>query len=830
MITRDIRYALRSFRREPGFVFGVVLNFALAIGATAGMFGLVNRLLFAPPPGITDPERVSLVGLILNNGPESFTVFSTSYPTFQSVAGTAKAFEHAAAFRSDTVTLGRGADIEQVSVVQATGTYFATLGVRAAAGRLFGTGDDVLPAGNDVVVLGHAFWQRKFGGDAAAIGGELLVDGQVLTVVGVAPKGFNGTGLAATDLFVPLSTAMRRSDAGWWTRAGMNVVSIVARLPPGVSTVSATELVSAALRGSDDQSNERLAGTSLQPLDGAPVGRMTAQGRIALWSTGVAIAVLLIATANAGTLLLLRAARRRSEIAVRLALGSRPGLLVRQSLIEGAALALAGALVGVVLSRWLSDAIRVTLLPGLATPEGIVDWTVLVASTLAALGAGLLAGLSPLVQWQRTGLTAALRDGGGHGASRRFLAQHVLVGFQVALCTVLLIGAALFVRSMQRVQAQDLGFSTARLLYVTIDFRGALSGRERDLAYEEAVRRVRTVPGVVSSTVTQGTPFGSHHIPAINIPGYELPPPGQEQLPIMYAATPEYLDVMNVELVEGRLFTEHDTRTAPLVALVNESMARKVWAGQRAVGRCIRAGMGDPGMGDPMTAAAFLPCRQVVGVVRDSRARSLRTEGNEARLMQYYVPFPQVPEMPMPDIPNVHAMLVEVAGDPARMVTPVQRAIHASASVPVFAQVRPYQELLDPQLRSWRLGASLFSIFGTLALGIAALGLFAVVSYLVTQRTQEIGVRLALGGSRRAVAMLVVRDAVKMAAVGAAVGIAVVMFGGPTMESMLFQTSSRDPMIVAAVGLLLLVVAVAAAVVPARRASAVDPMAALRRS
>ena len=830
MISRDIRYAFRSFRREPGFVVGVVLNFALAIGASAGMFGLVNRLLFAPPPGITESERVALVGLILNNGSDAFTVFSTSYPVFQSVAGTVKAFDHAAAFRSDTVTLGRGADIEQVSVVQATGNYFTTLGVRAAAGRLFGTGDDVLPAGNDVVVLGHAFWQRKFSGDAAAIGGLLLVDGQVLTVVGVAPKGFNGTALSATDLFVPLSTAMRRGDAGWWTRAGMNVVSIVARLREDVSTVSAAELVSAALRGTDDQSDDRLTGVSLLPLSGAVNGRMTAQGRIALWSTGVAIAVLLIATANAGTLLLLRAARRRSEIAVRLALGSRPGLLVRQSLIEGVALALAGALVGVVLSRWLSDAIRVTLLPGLAPTDGFIDWRVFITSILAALGAGLLAGLSPLVQWRRTGLTAALREGGGHGSSRRFIAQHVLVGFQVALCTVLLIGAALFVRSMQRVQAQDLGFSTARLLYVTIDFRGALSGRERDLAYEEAVRRVRTVPGVVGATVTQGMPFASHHIPAINIPGYELPPPSQEQLPILYAATPEYLDLMDVELIEGRLFTELDTRTAPLVALVNESMARKVWRGQSAIGRCIRAGMGDPSLGDPMTAASFLPCRQVVGVVRDSRARSLRTEGNEARLMQYYVPFLQVPEMPFPDMPNVHAMLVEVAGDPARLVTPVQRIIHAGASVPVYAHVRPYQELLDPQLRSWRLGASLFSIFGMLALGIAALGLFAVVSYLVTQRTQEIGVRLALGGSRRAVAMLVVRDAVKMTAFGAAFGIVVVMLGGSVMQSMLFQTSSRDPVIVAAVGLLLLGVAIAAAIVPAKRASGVEPMAALRKS
>jgi predicted permease len=492
------------------------------------------------------------------------------------------------------------------------------------------------------------------------------------------------------------------------------------------------------------------------------------------------------------------------------------------------ALALVGALVGLLLSRWIGDALRLTLMPVLAPDERFLDVRVAAMAVVGALVAGALAGLSPVAQWRRRDVALDLRAGVGHGASGRFHAQRLLVGVQVSLCTVLLVGAGLFSRSMRRVQAQDLGFSTARLLYVTIDFRGTLGGPDRDRAYLDAVARVRTIPGVRGATVAQGMPFASHHIPPISIPGYELPPPNVQQLPILYAATPEYLEMMGVTLREGRLFDARDGRGAPLVALVNETLARSAWPGLSAIGRCVRAGMADPSLGDPMAAAAFLPCREVVGVVRDSRARSLRTEGNEARLMQYYVPFEQVPAMPMSDAPNVHAMLVRVDRDPARLVAPVRRMIQDGSSGPVFADVRPYQDLLDPQLRSWRLGARLFSMAGALALVIAAVGLFAVVSYLVSHRTQEIGVRLALGASGRGVAGLVVRDAFRMAAAGTLAGLLVAMAGAPLVRPLLFETSPRDPATLVAAAGLMTGVAVLAALLPARRASRVSPMTSLR--
>jgi predicted permease len=536
--------------------------------------------------------------------------------------------------------------------------------------------------------------------------------------------------------------------------------------------------------------------------------------------------VLLIATANVGTLLLLRTAKRRRDVAVRIALGASHARLARQALVESVLLALLGAVVGLILARWFSGIVRVTLLPNLAPTDRVIDGTVLIVSVVAATGAGLLAGMSPLAQLGRRDLSAELRTG-GHGASGRFVFQNALVALQVALCTLLLVGAGLFVHSLQRVQSQDLGFSTAHLLYVTLDFRGQVSGLDRDFVHAEAAHRLETLPGVTGVTVVEGMPFSSHHIPPISVPGVPSFLSSGVQPPIMYGATPSYLEMMDVTLRQGRLITASDRRGTPLVVLVNETMARSLWPGQRAVGKCVRAGYASSFDSDPETMADAAPCREVVGVVRDSRARSLRIERNEAKLMQYYVPFAQIPVPPVPDFAVVHGILIRTA-DPARLASSVQRAIQSTATLPVYARVRPYQDLIDPQLRSWRLGATLFSAFGVLALGIAAVGLFGVVSYLVTQRTQEIGVRLALGGTGLTVGRLVVWDAVRMAAIGAGAGLVLAMAGAPLVQSMLFQTSAREPVSAIGAALVLLLVAIAAAAVPAWRASQVSPMTALR--
>ena len=829
--TRELRYAARTFRREPTFVAGVVLTFALVIGANATMFGLVQRLMLAPPPGVQDADRVVRVGMVYGSEDGGvFNMSSTSYPVFQALATLGGVFDGVTAIQPDSMTTGRGSELAQISAVRATGQYFTTLGVRPAAGRLFGPDDDQLPSGSDVVVLSYAYWQRRFAGEPGAVGQQLIVDDRPLTIIGVAPRGFNGTELGATDVFVPLTTALRNQGPGWWSNASIRMVTIIGRLRPGVTAATAAPTVAQAIRETtSDGARSQLTAAQLQSIVPGRSARESAQGRIALWLSGVSLVVLLIATANVGTLLLLRAARRRRDVAVRLALGARRSDLARQSLIESVALALVGCGLGLLLSRWFADVVRVTLLPNVASATGIVDPRVLVVSIGVACVAGLLAGLGPILSLGKRDLSHELRAGGGHGSSGRFLFQRALLGVQVSLSIVLIIGAGLFVRSLRRVQSQDLGFSTARLLHVNLDFQTAAPASERDRVYLDAAARIAGVPGVTEVTAVQGMPFSSHNIPPLNIPGYDLPSPAVQQLPIMYAATPAYLDMMDVRLRAGRPFTSRDTTGTPLVVLVNETMARTAWPGQNPIGKCIKAGhAGSPEFGDPMSAAAFLPCREVIGVVRDSRARSLRTEGNEAKLMQYYVPIGQVPPAPFPDIPLVHGLLVRTSGEPERSVAAIQRIAQSTSTIPIYARVRPYQSLIDPQLRSWRLGATLFSAFGILALGIAAVGLFAVVSYLVTQRTREIGVRLALGGSGGRVVGLVIKDAVRLAAIGGVVGIVVAIIGAPVIQSLLFETSARDPLIAVGSAVVLLVVTVGAAAIPAWRAGRVSPMTVLR--
>jgi putative ABC transport system permease protein len=831
-IGRDLRYAIRTLRREPALVAGVVATFALAIGTNAAMFGLVTRLMLAPPPGIRDADRVAQVGLTLvTDDGDVFTTTTTSYPNFRLLRGQHAAFASVAASKPDTVTTGRNPNVAQIGVLSATGEYFATLGASPALGRFFGPADDEPLGGSSVIVLGHAYWQRTFGGDRAVLGHEIIVNDQPFTIIGVAAPGFNGDQLAEVDAFIPFSASMRSHGGDWMSNRYMNLVSIVVRLQNGVAPVAARQMASAALRDESSAAGRATApSVELTSIVPGRASRQSPQAQIALWLAAVSLIVLLIATANVGTLLSLRSAKRRREIAVRLAMGAGKGDLARHLLVESALLGAIGAAVGLLLSRWFANIVRVTLLPSLAPTENFVDRRVLLLSLVAASFAGLFAGLAPLTQIGRTNLSAQLRDG-GHGASGRLAFQNTLVSVQVALCTLLLVGAALFVRSLQRVQSQDLGFSTAKLLWITLDFRGYVVGSERDLTYYDAVQRIRSVAGVANATVTAGIPFGPHNIPPVSIPGLTKPlgAGGNVQIPIMYGATPDYLKIMDVTLVAGRLLTERDGRGTPQVILVNESLARTAWPAQSPLGKCVRVGFGGsfpPPEGiNPADAA---PCREVVGVVRDSRARSLRPERNEDRIMQYYVPFEQLPETPMPNPSRVMGIMVRVSGDFDHTSALVQRSIHGMTTVPVFSRVRPYQDLIDPQLRSWRLGATLFSAFSLLALGIAGVGLFGVVSYVVTQRTQEIGIRLALGGTRQRVATLVVGDALRMVTVGVGIGVVGALAAGPLLASMLFQTSPREPASIAVAAVVLLSATVAAASWPAWRAGRVNPVIALR--
>ena len=481
-MTRDFVAAARALRREPTFVAIVVLTFALAIAANAAMFGLVNRLMLSPPPGIAYADRVARVRLWLNEeGGESFPMSTTSYPAFQELRASNGAFSGIAATRPDTMLVGRSPDVTRVAALGATGDYFTTLGATPALGRFFGASDDAPPAGNPVVVLGEAYWRRAYGGDRSALGRQIVIGEQPFTIIGVARAGFNGEQLAAVDLFLPLSAMMRGSGTEWTTNHGMKIVSLVVRLRDGVSLATARTIATASIRG-ESLSERATLSVDFDPVVPGSSSRQSAQSRIALWLAAVSLIVLLIATANVGMLLSLRAARRRREIAVRIAIGAGRGHLARQLVSESVLLASGGAATGILLSHWFSGIIRSTLLPNLAPTTEFIDARVLAVSIFAAGAAGVLAALAPIAQVGVGNLASELRTGGA-GASARMRFQNALVTIQVALCTLLVVGAALFVRSLERIQSQDLGFSAEHLLYVTLDFHGFVSGSERDAAY-----------------------------------------------------------------------------------------------------------------------------------------------------------------------------------------------------------------------------------------------------------------------------------------------------------------------------------------------------------
>lgn len=827
----DLRHALRTLRRQPGFVAAVVGTFAIAIGTNAAMFGLIDRLMLSGPRGIGNPDRVVRLSVEAGDPGQSYRMSTFSYPLFKSLEQATSAFTSVAATRPDTVMVGRE-EVRPSPALAVSGHYFSLLRATPLLGRAISPADDQIPLGASVVVLSHAYWSRAFGRDPAAIGQVLVINGTPYTIIGVARAGFNGDSPSAVDLFIPLTAAMRNQAFGWWTVERMNLISIVGRLPEGITTRAADDLVTAIVRA--QSGNEERAARQVARLSSVVPGRsarQSTQSRIALWLGGVSIVVLLIATANVGTLLLLRAARRQRETAMRITLGAPRATLARQLVLESLILSVAGAAVGLVLSRWLSETIRIVLLPTVAPGERFVDQRVIVLSVSAAVIAGLAAALTPIAQIGRRDLASALRVAGESGASGRMTSQSIMVGVQVALCTVLLIGAGLFVRSLQRVQSQDLGFSTQGILYVTLDIQGHASGREKDAMHEEVARRARSVDGVRRASLVEAFPFGPFHVPPMSIPGRAGMPTLGGQPPFLYAATPDYLQMMKVSLRQGRLFTERDTRSSPLVAIVNESMARAVWPDESPIGKCIRAGYPADmsGFADPMDAVGFAPCREVVGVVRDSRARSLRGDGNEARQMQYYVPFEQIPAPPSPNFAFASGVFVQADdADLDRVAVAVQRAVQNGLGPSTYARVQRYQDLIDPQLRSWRLGASLFSLFGALALGIAAVGLFGVISFLIGQRTREMGVRLALGATHRRMWTLVIGDALRLVMIGIVAGTVTAMAAGPFVRDMLFRTSPWEPANAGlAIGILLTVTVVAAAL-PAWRAGRVDPLAALR--
>jgi predicted permease len=812
-LLHDVRFSLRSLRSQPGFAAVAVLVLALGIGANATMFGVVDRLLFRPPAHVKEPDRVVTVSLLRrrNNGEEG-TQQVLSYPLYRDLRElTPNAFAQVATFSRSKLALGRGASARAVNAMRVSANYFATLGTQPALGRFFLPEDDGHPTGAEVAVLGHAFWRSHFAGDPGIVGREIALGDGRFTIVGVAPEHFTGIGANAVDVWVPLTARVSAEEhEGWLNSRQAYWLVVLARLKPGVPAERATAEATAALRANEpparlEAQNPRARLTSVLPRD---ANAESADARVSLLLGGVSLLVLLIACANVATLQLARAIRRRREIAVRLALGIGRARLVRQLLTESVVLALMGGAAAILVARWGGALVRRVLFASITFVDDPVSGRVLIYTAAAALVTGVLTGLLPALQASRPDLTGALKSGAREGRAHQSATRTALLVTQAALTVVLLVGTGLFLRSLREIQAISLGMDVERVIVADVNTTGTDYTRQETFAtFDRLLEAAQRTPGVESAALGTSLPFYSSWAEAVSLPGRDSLPLTSEGGPYFQAVTSDFLRTMGMQLVRGRSFTAADRGGTARVALVNQTAARLWWPGEDPIGRCMRVG------GDTM------PCTEVVGIVANTRRQSLL----EDETVMFFVPIEQAPAWV-----NSRIMFVRTSGEPTRVIGSIRRQLQVAVPNLPYVEAETLSELISPEMRSWRLGATMFGAFGLLALVLAAVGLYGVLAYDVAQRLHEIGVRVALGAGARNVAGLVVRAGLRVVALGGLIGVAIAGASGGLVAPLLYRTSPRDPAVFGAVVAVLFGVALAATLVPAWRAVRVDPITALR--
>ena len=815
---QSVRYAFRSLARAPGVAAGVVLAFALGIGANLTMYGVVDRLLLSPPDHITDAHelrRIYASSYVPYMG-ERLTGATISYPDYRQLR-TVSAFRDVAAWAQRTVTVGDGLSAADRDVVYATANFFPLLGVQPALGRFYTEAEDRF-GGPRQVVLGWNEWQREHAGADDVIGTTVDFGYGPYEVIGIAPRDFTGVDLEEIDLWLPFHTAGGDVRGTEWTdEYGTQFLETVARLRPGVTdeqaAAAATTAWLAAREGTkyaNPDGDERVELASVMSARGPDAPPETVVARMLLV---VSVIVLLIAAVNVANLLLARSLKQRREIAVRLALGISRRRLMGQIMLEGLILALVGGVAAVLLAMWSRDLVGGILLPDVAWSDAATG-RIVAAAVVLSLVAGVVSAIVPALQAARGTLSDALRQAGAGGVTRRtarFRAGLSLA--QVAMSVLLLIGAGLFVRSLEQVRDTDFGFDPDNLIYAVPRTTTQSVPPEEMLALMERGREaLLRVPGVVAAGATNSLPFHSFSTTRMRAEGVDsirIPPSGG---PYLHEVTPGFLDAMGLDVLAGRDISERDAAASQAVVLINRSMAETLWPQQSALGRCLYIGRASDG--GPQTR-----CSQVVGVVENAR----RQEVANVTTLQYYMP---VAQQQADRVPRV--MVIRVAEQTPAVDRGIRETLLSLDARIRYVDAEPIMNRIDPTTRSWRLGAAVFSIFGLLALVVSSIGLYSVLAFDVAQRTREIGVRSALGASTRTVVGLVVGNALRITAAGVVVGVAGALVLAERIEPLLFGVGAHDPLTFLVVVVTLHVVAALSSSLPAWRAARVDPNIALR--
>jgi predicted permease len=817
-LRQDVAFAMRTFRSQPGFSLAAVFVLALGIGANATMFGIVDRLLLRPPAHIVDPANVMMIRYLRTYDGKTDAQDALSYAMYLDLVNTRGAFTGVAAFWDEELAVGRGLAARSVSGRRVTASYFSTLGVRPRLGRFFSADEDAAPSPN-VAVVSYSYWQNQLGGENSVLGQTLPIGDTKFTIIGVAPAGFAGVvGSDAADVWIPHTAGISPAAYEQWkkNRNGFWLLA-VARLAPGVAreaaAAAATRILQASLR-QDGMSDEKLA--SQRPAIGfisvLPREAHAGDGaaRVVALLGAVSLMVLLIACANVANLQLARGIARRREIAVRVALGVSRSRLTAQLLTESVILALAGGAGALVIAYWGSGFARRVLL-GTSDLAGAspINARVLMYTMAAAITAGLLTGLMPVVHAARSSVSAELKAGAREGGSHRARARTVLLLVQTMLSVLLLIGTGLFVRSLRRIDALPLGLEPSRTLLVSVQTSGMhYSGREVFSLYQRLLQAATESPDVRAAALATTLPFSTSWAVRVRVPGRDSLPRVRDGGPYINEVTPGYFETVGTRIVRGRALSDADNTNAPRVVVINESLAKLWWPNENAVGKCMKIG------GDTM------PCSEIVGISENARRQTLIEDAS----VQYFIPLAQS----FRQNGNPPVLLVRPRSDATAAIAPLRARLQTAAPNLPYVGVRSFEELVSPQKQSWRLGATMFAVFGALALVLAAVGLYSVLAYDVAQRTREFGVRVALGAQGADVMRMVVARGIRTAIVGGAAGAIVALVAGRWVGPLLFQTSPRDPAVFIVVLAVVTGVALLAALVPARRALRVDPIVALR--
>ena len=795
---QDLRFGARMLRKQRGFTLISVLTLALGIGANTAIFSIVNAVLLRPFP-YPAPERLVIVQERFNAG----GVASPSYPNFVDWRAQNTAFASIAAVRqNESFNLTGAGEPERLQGQLVSAEFFSTLGIQPLFGRDFLPEED-RPSATPAVILSYGFWQRKFGADLGILRKQLTLNTQTFTIVGITPPDFQ-YGLEA-DVTVPFGIQAQR-----FSRRGADPgTDVVARLKPNVSQQQGEtdlNLVAARLEQQYPASNKGRR-VVLTPLHESFVGNIRRPLLILLGAVG---AVLLIACANVANLLLVRASVRQKEMAIRVALGASRATLVRQLLTESVLLATLGAVLGTLLAFWGTSFIAAQLPNGIPRlQEARVDAAVLVFTLAISLLTGLLFGLAPALQASRPNLTEGLKEGERSSSGRQRLRSALVVG-EVALTLTLLVGAGLLIQSFRRVLKVDPGFKAQNLLTMQVSVNNP-DGRQVANFFEQLQQNIRNLPGVTSVAVSNGIPFGSTNYPPFVIEGR----PETENKPsgLLYHVSPAYFQTMGIALIKGRLFTAEDRLNTPPVVIIDEVLARRYFPNEDPLGKRLKASPDAPGI-------------EVVGVVRHAEPNSLDAQGQAPA--QFYLSFNQIPAERLPGYVRRINLLTRTEVEPLSLASAVRGQVAALNKDQAVFNVRTMEQAVAQSVAARRFSMLLLTIFAVAALALASLGIYGLMSYAVAQRTREIGLRMALGARGADALRLMIGHGMKLALVGVALGLVASLALTRTIKNLLFGVSATDPVTFVAIALLLIAVALLACFVPARRATRVDPMEALR--